>query len=215
MKPLLYFDVETIPDESRSDLWQSKKGELIAEGEGKEKDFKPALYPEFCRIVALGWASNDGPAKSLVVGVQSKNKEGTLVDITEKVLLETFWKLVQINSPVLVGFNICNFDLPVIFVRSALLSITPPKKLIDRKPWANQCIDLQEARRYTNGGGKLKELARYFSFDVPAEDIDGSQVEKIYAENPHQLAEYVESDVLVTRQLYHFYKGFFVVDYST
>jgi hypothetical protein len=206
---LLYFDIETVPDESRSNLCQSKKDELVSD----KKDFIPSRWPEFCKIVALGWAYDDSPPQSLVVGIPHKNTKDVFMDITEKVLLEHFWKLVAKNTPVLVGFNILNFDLPVIFVRSALLSIKPTK-LIDRKSWRNDCIDLLEARRYTNGGGKLKELARYFSFDVPAEDIDGSQVEKIYIENPPQLAKYVESDIVVTRQLYHFYKGFFVEDYT-
>lgn len=209
-RKLLFVDIETIPDYSRAHLWESKERELSAEGKG----FIPALIAEFCTIVAMGWAIGHSPPDSLVVGTQRESKvEGQTVTITEQRILECFWRLVSADRPIIVGFNILAFDLPVILVRSALLRIKPTR-LIDRRPWGQDCIDLYEARRHTNGGGGLKDLARYFGFDVPEPDIDGSQVEKIFRADPHKIARYVESDVLVTRQLYDFYKGFFVQDYG-
>ena len=213
--PLLYFDIETLPDEKRSELWQIKREKLISEG--KEKECHAALWPEFCKIIALGWALDDSPPNSLVAGLESKNRQGEMVFVTEEVILNAFWRLVHPANkkpPILVGFNILSFDLPVIFVRSALLSVRP-SRLLDRKSWGKDCIDLFDTRKYASGGGKLKELAQYYAFDVPAQEMDGSQVEKVYAENPSQISAYVESDIAVTRQLYHFYKGFFVNDYSS
>jgi len=202
---LLYFDIETVEDESRSELWQAKKDETLSSG----KEFFPALIPEFCKIVALGWAIDEEQPKSLVTGIKKETKDGNLIDVTEQVILDTFWKLVSTNTPTLIGFNMFNFDLPVIFIRSAILSVKP-KRLIDRKSWSKECIDLLETRRYTNGGGRLKDLARYFGFDIPAQDVSGSDVENLYRDDPIQLSKYVESDIIVTRQLYHFYKGYFV-----
>jgi hypothetical protein len=217
-RALLYFDLETVPNDSLSDLWELRKEELIKRNPNEQ--YYAATSPEFCKIVALGWANDDAPPKSLVVGLDSKNRNGELVMVTEELVLRVFWNLVnpsknkpEKENPVLVGFNILGFDLPTIFIRSAILSIEPTR-FINRTPWKNECIDLFQTRRYTNGGGGLKDLAKYFSFDIPTEDMEGSQVQRLYAEDPSQIGAYVESDVVVTRQLYHFYKGFFVEDYT-
>ena len=200
-------DVETALDTSRRELWAAKQQE--AEQSGKE--FVPALVPEFCRVVALGWAVGDGPTHSLVVGtIRPVQANSPVKEITETDVLARFWKLVGGQfGPTVVGFNILNFDLPVLFVRSALLGVRAPR-LFDRRPRGNHCIDLYECRRNGAGGGKLKELARYYGFTVAEPDVDGSQVEQLIAADPEKVGRYVESDVAITRQLYRFYKGYFV-----
>jgi hypothetical protein len=207
MSPLLFFDVETAPDDNRRALWAAKQQE--AEQAGKE--FAPALVPEFCRVVALGWAVGDEPAHSLVVGtVRPVQTTPPVREITETDVLARFWQLVSSQPrPMVVGFNILNFDLPVLFVRSALLGVRP-SRLFDRRPWGTDCIDLCEIRRHEGRGGKLKDLARYYGFTVAEPDVDGAQVEQLIATDPAKVGRYVESDVAITRQLYHFYKGYFV-----
>jgi len=207
--PLLFIDVETAPDTSRCELWAAKQQE--AEEAGKE--FVPALVPEFCRVVALGWAVNDEPTHSLVVGTMRVVQATPPVkakEIAETDILERFWKLVAGSpKPTIVGFNVLNFDLPVLFVRSALLGVRPTR-FFDRRPWGTDCIDLYECRHYSAGGGKLKDLARYYGFSNDEPDVDGSQVEQLIAADPDKVGRYVESDIGITRQLYQFYKGYFV-----
>ena len=224
MAPLLFIDVETAPDTSRRELWAAKRQEAEeqaakqreAEQAGKEfapacKKFAPSLVPEFCRVVALGWALDAEPTHSLVVGtVRPVQPNSPVKEVEETDLLARFWQLVRGQpGPTLVGFNILNFDLPVLFVRSALLG-AHPTRLIDRRGWGPDCIDLYECRHYSAGGGKLKDLARYFDFTVAEPDVDGAQVEELSVTDLGKLGRYVESDVAITRQLYQFYKGYFV-----
>ena len=164
-----------------------------------------SVTPEFCSICALGYALGDEPARSLVVG-QKKQPDGDEL-ITELDILEQFWQLVSTCGP-LVGFNCLGFDLPVIFIRSFLLDAGPCRK-IDTTPWKDDVIDLMQ-KRYPKGGQRgLKDLAKIMGFTIPAGDCDGSKVhELVQAGQLDQVAEYVRSDIDVTRSLHKAYRGF-------
>ena len=170
---------------------------IKAAGEAQRKTM--SVTPEFCRVVAMGCAAGAGEIRTFVVGRH---------DTTEKSILERFWELVTESTPI-VGFNIINFDLPVIFIRSAILGVRPSQK-IDMRPWGGQVIDLMTAR-YPKGGQKgLKDLARILGFTVQAEGMDGSQVYDLWkAGDLESIAKYQASDIDVTRRLYEFYSGYF------
>lgn len=158
-----------------------------------------AVTPEFCRIVAIGLCRGTETIETAVADGES---------VTEIDLLESFWSDAEDCHP-LVGFNILGFDLPVILIRSAIRGVRPTRKF-DLRSWGTDCIDLMAAR-YPKGPARgLKDLARIYGFDVPAGDVDGSQVWRLYQENPAKLAEYVASDVHLVRQLHSFYRGLFV-----
>ena len=55
----------------------------------------------------------------------------------------------------------------------------------------------------------LKSLARQLGLTIPCEGVDGSQVAEIFRTNPAALAQYVESDIVVTRKLHRLYEGYF------
>lgn len=192
------------PRKGLFEVLESHRNKIAGIARAKEDRRKLlSVTPEFCRIIALGWAIGDEEPCSLVVGTQSNG--GT---ITEKTLLDQFWHLVSKISPV-IGFNIAGFDLPTIYVRSALLG-SQPTKLIDTKPWGGEVVDLMQAR-YPKGDSRgLKDLARIYGLEVPAEGMDGSQVYELFQSDPQKVAEYVRSDIDVTRQLYHFMRGYFV-----
>jgi hypothetical protein len=181
---MLFFDIETVADTSKEHLFK----EMELHETERNRQFIPELHPEFCKIVALGYAIDDRPVQALS-GV-------------ETYILRQFWELAK--GQTLCGFNVLNFDLPVIYVRSAELGIRS-SRLIDRKPWAGHVIDLYEARRYTAGSMGLKMLAKSYGFRMA--DADGSQVKDMDA---GQIELYVKSDVEITRELYKRYKGFFV-----
>lgn len=162
--------------------------------------------PEYCSVVAMGYAIGSEKPKSLVVG---QEKNGKLV--TERYILSAFWHLASRFRQV-IGYNIINFDLPVVFFRSAHLDVEP-SRVFDVRPWGTDVIDLF-LKRFPKFVGKdrpakLKELAKLSGIEVPAGDVDGSQVEQLYREEPQKLARYVESDVAITRQLYDFMKGYY------
>ena len=170
--------------------------------------------PEFCRIVALGWAVGNGPAVAAVVGQPAGPHSVGSQPTTEREILELFWTLAHAHSP-LIGFNILHFDLPVIFVRSAILGIGA-SRMLDRKPWGKDVVDVFALRFPTGGGSgdgrprKLKSLAAIHGIDIPAGDeTDGSCVERLLAEDPVKLGAYVKSDVAITREYHRQLSGYF------
>jgi len=165
--------------------------------------------PEYCQIAALGYAVGDLQITSLVVG------RGDCP--SERHVLETFWKLTATYSP-LVAFNGLAFDLPVILVRSAIVGVQPTKQL-DLRPFGKDVVDPYYSRFGPRGNtdsrrpGKLKSLAKAYGLDVPAGDIDGSQVHDLMhtPEGRATVAKYVASDVEVLRSFYRKLTGYFWV----
>lgn len=158
---------------------------------------KMSVTPEFNRIVAMGWRLN-GETLSTVIDHDV---------ITEETLLELFWGTVRTCKSVC-GYNILGFDLPTIFVRSILLDVCP-SRTFDLKPWGTDVIDLMKKRFPSSGSMKLKTLAACMGIPIPAGDVDGSQVEELWKNDPKKLGEYVRSDVDLCAELHSKYFGFF------
>lgn len=167
--------------------------------------------PEFNRVISLAIAIGDDAPEALVDGIASR---GSQVE-TEKSLLEFFWFTVR-SCNTIVGFHIAGFDLPTIFIRSALLGIEPTRR-IDLTPWKGEVVDLAVARfpkgspgeEKTGRPGKMKTLARVYGIDVPAGDVDGSQVAELFKTDPAAVGRYDASDVVVAREIHRLYQGFF------
>lgn len=160
-----------------------------------------SLTPELCKIAAFGWAQGYDPAESVVC----RNS------FDEIDALSCFWRMVAATPrPSVCGFNITGFDLPVIFARSILLGVRPTRRF-DMRPWGTDLVDLMLARagRGSFKGLGLKALAAWYGIEVPAEGVDGSQVFGLYQSDPDKLAAYVESDVIVTRELHLLFGGTF------
>jgi len=163
------------------------------------------VTPEFCRIVAMGigWSGR-------IVGTDEPVDviNGFVVGgaITEIELLDWFWDSVK-NVSTVVGYNVLHFDLPVIFARSAILGVTPSRKF-DMRPWGTDVLDLMKVRWPAGGQMKLKDIARIMGLDIPAGDVDGSQVAELFRTDPKLLAAYVKSDVYITQQLRRKWRGF-------
>lgn len=167
-----------------------------------------SISPEMNRIVALGWGYIDCPTRSLVVGEKTPESDAANpVLIDERYILETFWQLAAAASSV-IGFNILGFDLPTLFIRSALLDVKP-SRLLDLKPWGKDCVDLMAVRFPKSQAKKLKWLAAAMGVEVPAGDVDGSQVEELWRTDKAKVGEYVRSDVEISRDLHRAYRGFF------
>jgi hypothetical protein len=177
-----------------------KKERLSVENAGRDRIKKMSITPEMCQIAAIGWAIGGGEIESKVVGVGGQTEVG---------ILEHFWAFVRDSGPV-VGFNICGFDLPVIFVRSMLLGV-PASRIIDLSPYRNDVVDLMISRFGRGKATRLKLLAQMYGINVPAGDTDGSHVAELMATNPGLVGEYVRSDVHVTRELHRMYSGMFCV----
>jgi hypothetical protein len=185
------------------DLLNSVRDMISRIGSASEERRKLlSTVPEFCRLAAMGVAVG---SHDVIPFVRNESQM-----IKEETMLELFWDYVT-ETNCIIGFNIIHFDLPVIYARSILLDVPPSKKL-NPKSWTDDVIDLYQ-RRFPRGQGKgpakLKDLAKVYGIKVPAGDVEGSQVEQLYKENPVKLGEYVASDVEITRQLYRKFNGFF------
>jgi hypothetical protein len=186
-----------------AEIDSARDEKTLHERQTAERNQLLSTTPEFCRVVALGWALGEEPVQTLVVGERG---------ISEVALLEQLWSLIGLGGT-LVGFNCLAFDLPVVMVRSALLGVEPTR-LLDLKPWGKDVVDLYAARFGTRGApgggrpGRLKDLARVYGIEVPAGEVDGSQVVELL-ERPEELARYVASDIEVTRSVHRLYEGFF------
>lgn len=165
---------------------------------GEKHRKKYSTTPELCRIVALGYAVGSGPINS----VYCPNEEA------EKKALNIFWGLVKNYTPI-VGYNCTAFDLPVIFVRSAMLQIRASKR-IEMNPWGKggDVLDLMRGRFGFAPPMKLKELAPLYGIPTPEEDIDGSHVAELAETEPAKLLDYCMSDVAITRELHGALKGY-------
>lgn len=165
-----------------------------------------SVTPEFNKIISAGWCIGSGPTEAMVVGAPPQWSQAA--KISEIDIVDRIWSLIESSGPI-VGFNVLHFDLPTLFVRSALLGVKPPRKL-DLRPWGDDVIDLMAVRYPKGPGRKLKELAVCYGFAVPAGDFDGSQVYAAWkAGEFNQIAAYVRSDVEISRKLHSLYRGFF------
>lgn len=195
MSNVLFFDVETVPDRSRSELFLPDiLRKLYEEAPADHADpdiinaqaeMRMSLTPEFCRIVGLNLAVDEGESKSGWVGDTTDGGE----TITEQILLQTFWRLAE-QADRVVGFNILRFDLNVILVRSAILGVFPTVPFFASKPWEDRVIDLaakrvQFGRFEKNQWHSLKALRRLYGLSIPEEladvaAMDGGSVNELY-----------------------------------
>lgn len=181
------------------DEWQRWVFELANEEAERRKLL--SVTPEYCRIVAMGWAVGGAEPSALVCNEETGERQ----------ILAKFWELAARHAPI-VGFNVSAFDLTVIRVRSVLLGIRPTRCFADLKPWdQSSVVDLMVNRFPKSKAMKLKDLARLYGIDVPAGDADGGDVYEMVRTNPEALRRYVTSDVLVTRELHRKWIGTFCV----
>lgn len=250
---MLFFDFETVPDESRFPVPSDKTGEVVvaevaAVLEGKVDDVKKSLAvcpfeqidefatkeeerekprkgvldaiaaerkrryslrdnwvkegsvnPLWCRIVAAGWAIDDGEIESMTATNDDEERE----------LLRKFWSMLK-SCAKRCGYNILNFDDTVLGFRSVLLGVPVPWT-INRNKYRNaQAVDLMQLLFPSSKAQKCKDVAKACGIDVPAGDFDGSQVYAAFkAGEIDQIGEYVRSDVHVERELYRKFRPIF------
>ncbi len=173
-----------------------------------------ATTPEFCRIVALGFARDDDDPEALLAERKgdgaTAEANAELDDEAERKLLCTFWaECSRTYCRSVCGYNVAGFDLPVILTRSALLDVEPTR-MFDLRPFGSRdVLDLMKLRFGTGRAAKLKDLARWLGIDIPAGDCEGSQVLGLWQSDPAKLRQYVASDVVIVRRLHERLAGYF------
>ena len=222
IEEVLFIDIETVPiapefgklTENWQKLWNHKMKFQIDEGQLAEELYDRAgIYAEFGKIICISAGYVVQKHGELFFRVKS------FYDEDEKVLIQNFFnaleRFTRAGKHKLCAHNGQEFDFPYIARRAIVHGIDLPKILdiAGAKPWEikDQLIDTLQLwkfgdyKHYTS----LSLLCELFNIPTPKDDIDGSQVAKVYWEDNDldRIIRYCEKDTLAVANLILKYKG--------
>lgn len=214
LENILFLDIETVSEEGNfSDLSEeaqalfAQKTAYQRKEESAEEFYERAgIWAEFGKIICIsvGYFKIEKDIRQF--RVTSFDGEGD-----EKKLLLDFANMLNefYNLPhhLLCGHNSKEFDLPYIIRRMIIHRIKIPSilNISGKKPWEINHLDTMELWRF--GDYKhftsLKLLTHVLGIASPKEDIDGSQVGKVYYQenNLERIILYCQRDVVAVAQV--------------
>jgi len=211
---ILFLDIETVPEtehwselnETTQELF-AKKTAYQRKDEIEAEDFyqRAGIWAEFGKIICISVAyftDKKGDRMLRVRSFSGEDEEKILVDFKE--LLETHFNLARHR---LCAHNGKEFDFPYIARRMIIHRIELPAKLnlFGKKPWEVPHLDTMELwkfgdyKHYTS----LQLLASVLGVPSPKDDIDGSDVARVYYQEKDlpRIVEYCEKDTITLAQL--------------
>ena len=218
---ILFFDIETVPleydfknlDERGQDLW-SKKTRFIQERESlnaEEVYDRAGIYAEFGKVVCISMGfvlQKEGETQIRLKSIANEDESTLLNEFID--LLNSYY-----NTP---DFMFCahngkEFDIPFLCRRILIHGKKMPNMLnvSGKKPWEIKHLDTMELwkfgdfKNYTS----LDLLTYVFKIPTPKDDMDGSQVAKVFYEDKNLdiIIHYCEKDVVATIQLFRKYQS--------
>ena len=210
---ILFLDIETVPEtEHFSDL-DSDFQELFAHKTQyqRKEDVSPeefyeraGIWAEFGKIVCIsvGYFTQKSGERQFRVTTFQGDEERLLLDFSN--LINNHFNLPQ---HVMCGHNVKEFDFPFIARRMLIHGIKIPDKLnlMGKKPWEVPHLDTLELWKF--GDYKhftsLKLLTKVLGVPSPKDDIDGSEVAKVFYKDKDidRIATYCEKDVIAVAQI--------------
>jgi len=228
LSKILFLDIETVPQYSEYQylesnfkaLWDKKASTLIKyEKEVSEEDKNPSvlyqkagIYAEFGKIICI----STGYFFDGCFRIKSffNHNEYELLDEFANLLCSHFNK----SDNLLCAHNGKEFDFPYISRRMLINGIKIPLILntSGKKPWEINHLDTMELwkfgdyKNYTS----LELLTAVFNIPTPKDDIDGSQIMKVYYEDNDlmRIVTYCQKDTLAVAQLFLKYRGEKILD---
>src|SRR5690554_7630346 len=214
LEHILFLDIETVPqfrtfdelDDTTKTLWELKSQYQRKEEFSAEEFYERAgIWAEFGKIVCIsvGFFVLKGDVRNFRVTSFHGDEIKILKDF--KTLLETHF-----NKPhhLLCAHNGKEFDFPYIARRMVIHGIEIPAKLnlFGKKPWEVPHIDTMELwkfgdyKHYTS----LKLLTHILNIPSPKDDIDGSEVARVYYEENDidRIIVYCEKDTVAVAQVF-------------
>lgn len=214
LRNILFLDIETVPQkefwhqlsEESQDLFAKKTAYQRKEEFTPEEFYERAgIWAEFGKIVCISVAYMVHKEDSNELRVRS------FYGSDEREILVQFKELLDAHfskkEHVLCAHNGKEFDFPYISRRMLIHQIELPKKLnlFGKKPWEIQHIDTMELWKFGDykHHTSLQLLASIFNIPSPKDDIDGSDVARVYyRENDiNRIREYCEKDTITLVQL--------------
>jgi 3'-5' exonuclease len=214
---ILFLDVETVPmcqDFSQlppafQSLWEKKAERLKAnEMDTAEKLFneRAGIYAEFGKVVCVS------AGFFRLEDSQTTFRVKAFYGHDEKELLEAFSELLNAHfntaAHYLCGHNGKEFDFPYLSRRMLVHGIPLPFLLNNhgKKPWETSLLDTMELWKFGDYKSftSLALLAALFDIPTPKDDIDGSDVSRVYYEEDdlERIAVYCSKDVVTTARVY-------------
>lgn len=212
IESILFLDIETVPqfssfdelDSLDQDLYASKTKYQRRDDHTPEEFYERAgIWAEFGKIVciSLGYFVNRDSIEFRTRSFYG-DEQNLLLEFS-KVLTDHFSE----NNHVLCAHNGKEFDFPYIARRLLILGLPLPDKLnlFGKKPWEVPHLDTLELWKF--GDYKhftsLKLLTRVLNIPSPKDDIDGSEVSRVfYQENDiERIVRYCEKDVIAVAQI--------------
>lgn len=214
LEHILFLDIETVPetenfsdlDTTKQELWDAKsryqrKEEFTAE----EFYDRAGIWAEFGKIVCIsvGYFKMEGESRTFRV-TSFYGEEIQLLKDFKNLLISHF----SANKHLLCAHNGKEFDFPYIARRMIIHNIELPYKLnlFGKKPWEVPHLDTLELwkfgdyKTYTS----LKLLTNVLGIPSPKDDIDGSEVYRVYYKEKEidRIIVYCEKDTIAVAQIF-------------
>lgn len=214
LENILFLDIETVPevpyfsdlDETKQALWEHKSQYQRKDDETAEEFYERAgIWAEFGKIICIsvGYFIFRGDLRQFRV-TSFHGDEMTILKDFKNLLISHFSE----NKHLLCAHNGKEFDFPYIARRMIINRIEIPYKLnlFGKKPWEVPHLDTLELwkfgdyKTYTS----LKLLTNVLGIPSPKDDIDGSDVYRVYYENKgiDRIITYCEKDTIAVAQIF-------------
>ncbi|WP_242092327.1 3'-5' exonuclease [Aestuariivivens sediminicola] len=213
LEDILFLDIETVPetqflsdlDETKQVLWELKsqyqrKDEFTAD----EFYERAGIWAEFGKIICIsvGYFNILGEGRTFRV-TSFHGDELTILNDFKTLIVSHF----SMSKHLLCAHNGKEFDFPYIARRMIINNIELPNKLnlFGKKPWEVPHLDTLDLWKF--GDYKtftsLKLLTNVLGIPSPKDDIDGSQVYRVYYEDKDmdRIITYCEKDTIAVAQV--------------
>jgi hypothetical protein len=214
---ILFLDIETVPAYASYDqmpenlklLWD-KKAEWLKRNDDDTPDrlySRAGIYAEFGKIVCItvGFFRSDQFRLKSFFGDDERE---VLVEFTK--LLEDYYNT---QDRFLCAHNGKEFDFPWLARRILINGLKIPGilNLAGKKPWEVMHLDTMELWKFGDFKSftSLELLATIFNIPTPKDDIDGSEVGKVYWQDRdlERIVRYCQKDVVTIARLLLKYLG--------
>ncbi|HTX88789.1 MAG TPA: 3'-5' exonuclease [Bacteroidales bacterium] len=218
IESILFLDIETVPaveeyqkmPELMRRLWD-RKAEQLQRFERNVPEEKPTpeelyeragIYAEFGKIICI--STGIFRNQSLWIKSFSGNEEKPVLAEFSEMLNKAGDKKIQY----LCAHNGKEFDYPYLIRRMLVNGVSVPAllDLSGKKPWEVNHLDTMELWKFGDfkNFSSLELLAAIFGIPTPKDDMDGSQVARVYWQDHDlpRIVKYCQKDVLTIVNLF-------------
>jgi uncharacterized protein YprB with RNaseH-like and TPR domain len=221
LENVLFLDIETVPivrdynmlNEHMQELWEKKMAIHVKNEEGLPEELweRGGLYAEFGRIICISagiFSSLEEPRRFRIKSFAGENENSILKGFSG--LLGKFRQGKELH---LCAHNGRDFDFPFLARRMVINGLSVPEVLnvAGKKPWEVRFLDTMELWKFGayRHYASLALMAEILDIPNPKDDIDGSQVSRVFYEDSDisRIVRYCEKDVLTVAQILLKFRG--------